>query len=188
MAGDSALSLAETNKVRESLGLAPLAGEEEDNDGQGQEEAEMSDDPDTIAEKNFAAKRAEERRSREEKETKERLARAKNQRELRAKLQGKGLGEAEEGGEKGSAGGGAAKDEGALAWVKQSRKKAKERAAELARLKQREKELEERDREALYGEEDLAGLKVAHGAEDFEEGKDVILTLADRKVLDDEGA
>ena len=170
MAADESLSLAETNKLRISMGLAPLAdeaaGEEPD-----------SDDPDAVAERNYSEIREKERRAREEKEAKERLAKARNQRELRAKLQGKGLGDADPA-------------EGATAadWVKQSRKKAKERQAELEKLRAREKELEDRDREAVYGEDELAGLRVAHGAEDIEEGQDLILTLADKKVLDDDGA
>lgn len=167
------MSLAETNRVRAELGLAPLADED------AGEAADLSDDPDAQAEANYAQRRAEEKQARAEKEAKERLAKAKNQRELRAKLQGKGLGEAEAK----DAEGGTASD-----WVKQSRKRAKERAAELEKMKQREREMEERDREAAkYGEEDLAGLKVAHGEDDFEEGKDVVLTLADRKVLEDDG-
>jgi U4/U6.U5 tri-snRNP-associated protein 1 len=170
MAADESLSLAETNKLRVSMGLAPLAdeaaGEEPD-----------SDDPDAVAERNYSEIRDKERRAREEKEAKERLAKARNQRELRAKLQGKGLGDADP----------AAEGATAADWVKQSRKKAKERQAELEKLRAREKELEDRDREAVYGEDELEGLRVAHGAEDIEEGQDLILTLADKKVLDDDG-
>ena len=172
MADAESLSLEETNKVRISLGLAPLA------DSSAGEAANLSDDPDALAESNYATRRAEAAAARSEKEAKERIAKAKNARELRAKLQGKGLGEAD------SKEGGSASD-----WVKQSRKQAKARQAELEKLQKRERELEDRDREALtYGESDLAGLRVAHGAEDIEEGKDLILTLADKKVLDDDGA
>lgn len=169
MAADESLSLAETNKLRVSMGLAPLADE-------GAGEAPDSDDPDAVAERNYSEIREKERRAREEKEAKERLAKARNQRELRAKLQGKGLGDADP----------AAEGATAADWVKQSRKKAKERQAELEKLRAREKELEDRDREAVYGEDELAGLRVAHGAEDIEEGQDLILTLADKKVLDDD--
>lgn len=34
---------------------------------------------------------------------------------------------------------------------------------------------------------DLAGIKVGHGADDFEAGEDVILTLKDSKVLGEDG-
>lgn len=178
MASAESMSLEETNKIRIGLGLAPLAGE----DGEDGGSVNLSDDPDALAEANWAEKRNAEKAARSEKEAKERLARAKNQRELRAKLHGKGLGEADDGGDDG-----AATATSAAAWVKQSRKRAKEREKELEKLRQRERELEERDREAIYDEQDLAGLKVAHGVDDFEQGADVILTLTDRKVLDDEG-
>jgi hypothetical protein len=46
--------------------------------------------------------------------------------------------------------------------------------------------MEEADK-AAYDERDLAGLKVRHGAEQFEEGEDVILTLRDSRVLEGEG-
>lgn len=183
MASES-LSLEETNKVRISLGLAPLVDDDGGDNADGAGEAqEVEEDQDSIAEANWAERRAADRRAREEKETKERLAKARNQRELRAKLEGKGLGSAE--------GTGAGDDDekaSAAEWIKKSRKAAKARAAELEKLKAREKELEERDRDAMrYGENDLAGLKVGHGLEDFEEGKDVILTLKDNKVLEDGG-
>jgi U4/U6.U5 tri-snRNP-associated protein 1 len=69
-------------------------------------------------------------------------------------------------------------------------------------LARKKKELEDADK-AVYGESkcqagtiipektdivgDLAGLKVGHGAEDFETGEDVILTLKDSKVLGEDG-
>jgi hypothetical protein len=80
-------------------------------------------------------------------------------------------------------------------WAKKLAKRQKLREKELAKKK---KELEDADK-AVYGESkssaaryssyladvagDLAGLKVGHGAEDFETGEDVILTLKDSKVM-----
>lgn len=182
------LSLAETNRIRAEIGLAPLAGEDDDLDNANgiDDDGADDDDPDARAEANWTEKRQAEAAARSDREARERLAKAKNQRELRAKLQGKGLGAADHqvtGGDAGAAAG----ETSAAAWVKQSRKRAQEKERELAKRRQREQELDDRDREAVYGEEDLAGLKVAHGAEAFEEGKDVVLTLLDRKVVDDEG-
>ena len=177
MSGEQSMSLEETNRVRVSLGLAPLADE-----GAG-ESADLSDDPDALAEANYTQRRKEQAQERAVKETKERIAKAKNQRDLRAKLLGKGLGEAEIGVHSSSKEGQAS----AAEWVKQSRRRAKEKAAELQKLRQREKELEDRDNEAVYGEDDLTGLRVRHGLDDFAEGENVILTLADRRILDDEG-
>lgn len=187
MGKEESMSLEETNKVRISLGMAPLAADDGDDEGgaanDGDEQQE--DDQDALAEANWEQKRSEERRVREEKETKDRLAKARNQRDLRAKLQGKGLGEAEVEAAVVAASGGSSGS--ASDWIKKSRKAAKLRAAELEKLKQREKELEERDRDALYGETDLEGLRVTHGVDDFEEGRDVVLTLKDNKVLADDG-
>lgn len=38
-----------------------------------------------------------------------------------------------------------------------------------------------------YTTKDLAGIEVQHGEEAFEEGREVILTLKDSKILDDKG-
>lgn len=43
--------------------------------------------------------------------------------------------------------------------------------------------MEEADN-VVYGENDLAGLKVAHDTDQFEEGEDVILTLKDSRILE----
>lgn len=69
-------------------------------------------------------------------------------------------------------------------WAKKLAKRAKQREKELAERRQRD--MEEADK-AAYDERDLAGLKVRHGAEQFEEGEDVILTLRDSRVLEGEG-
>lgn len=100
---------------------------------------------------------------------------------------GVGLGEAEDGEDlvKREEGG----DDGAdtKAWIKKQKKRAKELAAKRA------KELDEMEKRAAeeglakYGEEDLKGIKVAHGEDDFEEGEETVLTLKDSRVLDDEG-
>lgn len=70
------------------------------------------------------------------------------------------------------------------AWLKKLAKRQKKREQELAARKARE--MEEADK-AAYDENDLTGLKVGHGTEDFETGEDVILTLQDQGVLADEG-
>lgn len=81
-------------------------------------------------------------------------------------------------------------------WVKSSRVKeqdAKVEAKRLAELKQKqlqedEDEMVEQSR-SLYSSSDLKGLKVMHSTNDFEEGHEVILTLADSNILerDEEG-
>lgn len=120
-----------------------------------------------------------------------RIEKARNAKERAKRLGGRGLGEADEdeGKVKREDGTPAVdSDADAKAWVKRQKKRAKELAAK------REKDLEEEERRAAeegsasrYGEDDLRGLKVAHGADDFEEGEDHVLTLKDSRVLDDEG-
>lgn len=77
-------------------------------------------------------------------ETREKIAKAKNQRALNAKLQGSTLGDAPP--EDKDADG-----ESMAAWVKKSKKLQKQRAREIEMARQREAEQEERER-AVYGE------------------------------------
>lgn len=72
----------------------------------------------------------------------------------------------------------------AKSWIKKQKKRAKERERDLA--ERRQKEMDESDT-AVYDERDLEGLKVAHGAEDFQDGEDVVLTLKDSRVLEGDG-
>ncbi|ORY33488.1 SART-1 protein [Naematelia encephala] len=156
------LTLEETNKVRISLGLAPIGGPVPEG-----EDAPV--DTDAIAEANFADRKAEMKRKKEEDELKEKIAKARNQRDLNAKLKGSTLGTQ-------------SKDDAldAKNWVKKQAKRAKLREKELA--ERRRKEMEESD-QAVYDERDLAGLKVGHDTDAFETGEDVILTLKDSRVL-----
>ena len=87
---------------------------------------------------------------------------------------------------KGSTLGDASRDDNldAKAWLKKQKRRAKEN--ERQQMARREREMEEMDK-AAYGEDDLIGLKVRHGAEAFESGEDVILTLKDSRVLEAEG-
>jgi len=80
---------------------------------------------------------------------------------------------------------------GTTDWVRKSRAKekdAKSRDKRLAELKQRQLEEEEDElveqSKSMYSSADLKGLKVMHDADDFQEGRDVILTLADTDILE----
>jgi U4/U6.U5 tri-snRNP-associated protein 1 len=124
-------------------------------------------------------------REREAAELRKRLEESKERRELRAKLEGKTLADVDK------------EKEGELLsaadWVKRSRIKAKEeseieKAKRLAELNA--KRLQEEEDELLsssgkaYTSADLKGLQVMHGVKDFEEGQEVILTLADSNILE----
>ena len=164
------LSLEETNKLRISLGLKPLVDDGPSAPAPASPSAPTQEDPDQVAARNYAEKTAREKREREETDLKERLARAQTRRELARSMQGPTLADPD----------GADKLD-TLKWLKQSKKRAKEHAARRA------KELEEQEQQALadYSEADLAGLKVAHDADDFGDGEERILTLRDTRVLDD---
>lgn len=167
------ISLDETNKIRLSLGLKPLS------------DSGPSKTSDALAEENFQKRKDQEAKEKEAASLKARIDKARNTLDRGRKLVGVGLGADEmegiklEEGEPGEA--------DAKAWVKKQKKRAKELAAKRA------KEIEEMDKrfeeEGLpkYGEDDLKGIKVLHEEEEFEEGKETILTLKDSRVLDDEG-
>ncbi|PWZ02037.1 hypothetical protein BCV70DRAFT_198315 [Testicularia cyperi] len=68
-----------------------------------------------------------------------------------------------------------------LKWLKQSKKRAKEHAARRAK----ELEAQQAREQEAYGASDLAGLRVAHDFDAFEEGEERVLTLRDTGVLDE---
>lgn len=104
--------------------------------------------------------------------------RSRNRRKKLAKLQGKGLGEASD------------EDESALSWIRKSRQREKELAEKRAREMAEMDETFERNgtTTATYGASDLSGLKVSHDLDEFNEGAEVILTLKDRGILEEEEA
>lgn len=170
------ISLDETNKIRISLGLKPLS------------DSGPSKTSEAMAEDNYAKRQADDAKERDAAALKLRIDKAKNAQERKKQLVGVGLGDDEHEGIKNEDGGrGGGGDIDNKKWVKQQKKRAKELAAKRA------KEMEEMDKrfaeEGLpkYGEQDLKGIKVSHGEDDFEEGEDVVLTLKDSRVLDDEG-
>ncbi|WRT70292.1 uncharacterized protein IL334_007290 [Kwoniella shivajii] len=156
-----ALTIEETLKLREQLGLstaAPAEGEE------------VPIDKDALAEANYAERREDMRKAKEEKDLKERIEKARNRSALNAKLKGSTLGSSNQ-------------DDSldTKSWIKKQKKREKQRAQELAA--KRAKEMEEAD-QAIYDENDLTGLKVGHDVDEFEEGQDVILTLKDNRILE----
>ncbi|KAI0367756.1 SART-1 protein [Pilatotrama ljubarskyi] len=160
MSMEESISLEETNKIRISLGLKPLT-----------EDSTPAHDKEKQAEENYAKQREREAKEREAKAVQERIAKAKNKRELNAKLKGSTLGDVD------------ADVDDTLKWIKKSKK----RERELAR--QRQEELDKMDKMfggEEYTEKDLEGLKVSHDFEGLEEGEARILTLKDSRILDNE--
>ncbi|KAF2648833.1 hypothetical protein K491DRAFT_571787, partial [Lophiostoma macrostomum CBS 122681] len=177
------LSVEEANKIRKSMGLAPLPvpGAAPTPSGPSFKEAnpdaaDSDEEPASTIETRQAAaydnwqKLQDEADAKKKREAK--VAAIKKEREKAsrfAKLEGKGL--ADEAGE-----------EDDRAWLKSSKKRQKK----IAKAEQTQKELEERERQAQaalqYTEADLAGVKVGHEVDDFDNGEDQILVLKDTAV------
>lgn len=172
------LSIEETNKLRAKLGLKPL-----DAPGTSEESVKKEDDDVHAPPLNLGdLKRTE--------ELKEKVKQMKEKRRLGTKLgKVKTLATADDGGDD---------DGSALAWVMKSRRLEHDKI----QAEQRAKLLEEMDSEfgignlvdeefggskkKKYGSKDLRGLRVEHSQESFVEGKTVILTLKDKRILDDD--
>ncbi|GAA5921429.1 hypothetical protein JCM1841_005816 [Sporobolomyces salmonicolor] len=179
------ISLEETNKIRVSLGLKPIP----DPATTASASAASALEGDALAEDNFAKRQESDRKAKEQQALRERIDRARNQKERARRLVGRGLGDAEEDEDKVKKEEGEPESADTKAWVKRQKKRAKELAEKRAREQEeadRLAEEEERERATKYGTEDLAGIKVAHGAEAFEEGEEHVLTLKDTRILDDE--
>ncbi|KAF2689780.1 hypothetical protein K458DRAFT_132262 [Lentithecium fluviatile CBS 122367] len=175
------LSIEEANKIRLSMGMAPLpvpgaAAPSGLTFKQAAEGADPDEEPASTVETRQAAAYDNWKKLQDEEEAKkkreQRIALIKKAQEKASrfsKLEGKGL--AEE-----------ANDEDDLAWLKGSKKRAKQ----IAKAEQMQKELEERERQARealqYTEADLAGVKVGHEVGQFEDGEEEILVLKDTAV------
>lgn len=182
--GEVSMSLEETNRVREKLGLKPLRTGESDRAKRQREAEEQAHTARRDAEK-----------SKETAEIAARIAAAKEKRQMEARNRATvQLGEADD-----------AEDD-LSAWVTKSRDielkkklEAKRKAEELARkLAEQDDDFEdsESDDDAsltrgkkslgdLYTSDALAGLRVRHGADEVAEGETVVLTLKDASVLDE---
>jgi len=173
------LSIEEANKIRLSLGLAPLpvpgaaapAGPafKTQSDAGGDEPESTIDTRQAAAYDNWKKLQDEETAK---KKREDRLAAIKKERDRIARfaqLEGKGLADA-------------AEDEDDMAWLKGAKKRQKK----IARAEQMQLELEERERQARealqYTEADLAGVKVGHEVHQFDDGEDQILVLKDAAV------
>ncbi|KAJ4335435.1 hypothetical protein N0V87_006093 [Didymella glomerata] len=176
------LSIDEANKIRLSMGLPALPGGSASAAPAGPafKAAKEGDDPDdepasTIDTRQAAAhdnwlklnaeqeaKKKREERALAIKKERERAART-------AKLEGTGLADAVE-------------DDDDMAWLKGSKKRQKK----ILKAEQMQKDLEERERQAReamqYTETDLAGVKVGHEVDQFDDGEDQILVLKDTAV------
>ncbi|KAL8668412.1 MAG: hypothetical protein Q9168_006955 [Polycauliona sp. 1 TL-2023] len=178
------LSVQEANKIRAAIGLKPLpvpgadSGPTFKNDKADQSSSDGEEES-TLESRQAQGydnwkKLQDEQDAKAKREAKnEAIKKARDAARKFSKLEGKGLGEAEE-----------AADLDTKAWLLQQKKR--QRKLERERLRKLEKELEEREQAADHTAEDLAGVKVAHGLDDFENGGEQILTLKDAGILENE--
>ncbi|KAI7362158.1 hypothetical protein KC336_g21725, partial [Hortaea werneckii] len=176
-----AASIEQMNKVRVSLGIAPLPVPGQGSGPQfkegGESEESEEDDISTLEKRQAAAdknwqKLETERKEKEERER--RKAAAKKQRDAAqrfAKMEGKGLGEASD------------EEEGldTRSWLLGQKKRQKK----IDKARKMEEELAEREAQqtADYTSKDLAGVKVGHEAGEFEDATgEQVLTLKDAEI------
>ena len=170
--GEISATVAETNKMRASLGLPPLSEGKPD-----------SKEEQAIANSRELAET--QRKERDEDAMREKLDAARRQRMLNQKLGGKGLGEQLAGEEMDSA----------AAWVSKSRRQEEDRKSRpkvskgrkgrstLQRNAERYDQMDAEEQEASQ----VAGALIGHSTEDFTAGESVTLTLADRGILGEDG-
>ncbi|KAF2107317.1 SART-1 protein [Lophiotrema nucula] len=179
-----ALSIDEANKIRIAMGMAPLPGGSapapsgptfraaKDDDDSDDEPASTVETRQAAAYDNWAKLQAESEAKKKKQAKLDAIKKEREKAQRSAKLEGKGLADA-------------AEDEDDMAFLKSFKKRQKKAAKHDQYLK----EQEERERQALeamqYSESDLAGVKVGHQVDDFEDGEQ-ILVLKDTAVDEDD--
>ena len=176
------LDLAEVNKVRLSLGMKPLSAsgggtgpsfKKHDSSDDGSSSSE--DDPGSTLESRQAQgydnwkklqNEADAKAKREAKTAA--IKKAREAAQFNAVLEGKGLGDEEEG------------DVDTKTWLRQQKKRQKK--LEKEKRRKLEAELAERENAAEYTEKDLAGVRVAHELDEFDGGEEQVLTLKDSTI------
>jgi U4/U6.U5 tri-snRNP-associated protein 1 len=169
-----AISIEETNRIRVSLGMKPLPVP-----GAGpvfkEADAPVEDVGSTL-ESRQAEGYENYRRLQEAEETRkkrdakaEAIKKARDAAKRFSKLEGKGLGD----------------DDGELdakTWLVKQKKRQKE----IEKARKREQELADAEAAAEYTAKDLAGVKVGHELDTFEEGEEQVLTLKDTTIDENE--
>lgn len=177
------LDIEETNRLRAALGMAPLPTGNNSNNlrfktGASKADDSDSDDPGSTLETREAAAGGNwqklEAEAKDKQRREERKAKLKKERDAAqrfAKLEGKGLGDAD------------GDEVDTRSWLLGTQKRQKK--LEKQRAKMLQQELEERENQAQYTEKDLKGAKVAHELGAFDEEGEHILTLKDAAIGDE---
>ncbi|KAI0911690.1 SART-1 protein [Ustulina deusta] len=179
-----AASIEETNRLRVSLGMKPLPVpgahgpqfKEKAAVPEGEELASTLETREAAAYDNYRKVQDAESAKKRREEKAAAIKKARDAAKRVESLQGKGLGEADEDG-----------DIDAKSWLRSQKKRQKK--IDKSRKKDEESEAAKAAAAAEYTSKDLAGVRVRHEVDAFEDGDEQILTLADRDVLadDDEG-
>ncbi|KAI1189029.1 SART-1 protein [Nemania serpens] len=181
-----AASIEETNRLRVSLGMKPLpvpgaSGpqfKEKPIVPEGEEPASTLETREAAAYDNYKKVQDAENAKKRREQKAAAIKKARDAAKRFGTLQGKGLGDVDE-----------SEDLDAKSWLISQKKRQK-------KIEKSRKEAEEADAAkaaaaaaAGYTSKDLAGVKVRHEVDAFDDGDEQILTLADRDVLadDDEG-
>jgi U4/U6.U5 tri-snRNP-associated protein 1 len=173
-----AISIEEMNRIRVSLGMkslpvpgaegpvfkeAPSAPEEDAGSTLESRQAESYDNYRKIQEAEDAKKKRDAKA--------EAIKKARDAAKRFAKLEGKGLGDADDD-----------EDMDARSWLIKQKKRQKE----IEKARKKEKELAEAEAAADYTAKDLAGVKVGHELDTFQEGEEQVLTLKDTTIDENE--
>ncbi len=174
------ISIDETNKLRVALGLKPLPvpgggptfKASKDNGTDSEEEEDVGSTLESRQAQGYdnwnqLQKEADAKAQREARN--EAIKKVRDSTRKYSKLEGKGLGEADD-----------VTELDTKTWLAQQKKRQKK--LERERSRRLELELAEREQQPGYTAEDLAGVKVGHELEDFEEGAEQILTLKDATI------
>ena len=178
-----AISIEENNRIRVALGLKPLpvpgtgptfkASKDSDSSSDEEEQGSTLESRQAEGYENWK-KLHDEADAKAKREAKnEAIKKARDAARKFTKLEGKGLGEADEGTELDT-----------RSWLLQQNKRKKK--IEKERARRLEQELKEREEAPDYTAEDLAGVKVAHELGDFEGGNEQVLTLKDTTIDENE--
>ncbi|MCJ1463967.1 hypothetical protein MMC07_002577 [Pseudocyphellaria aurata] len=173
------ISIDATNKIRVAIGLKPLpvpgggpTFKASKGDGSSEDEEDLGSTLESRQAQGYDnwKKLQDEADAKAQREAKnEAIKKARDAARKFSKLEGKGLGEADD-----------VTELDTKTWLVQQKKRQKK--IERERLRKLERELAEREQQPGYTAEDLAGVKVGHELDDFEEGGEQILTLKDATI------
>uniref|UniRef100_A0A914YLS1 U4/U6.U5 tri-snRNP-associated protein 1 n=1 Tax=Panagrolaimus superbus TaxID=310955 RepID=A0A914YLS1_9BILA len=174
------MSIEETNKMRASLGLAPL----EVDDGPKIRESESGDPKEKIVTEDgmdFVHKPSENLAQKKKSEKiKEKLELQKQKRIVQSKLKSKGLADTS-----------SDEEENAESWVDKQRRLAEQKARELEQMDEDAERApimkKARKPGGAIRSKDTSGMTVGHSKDSFLTGEEHILVLDDKSVLDEDG-